>query len=185
MTENRDEGAKPDGQEEIRVAEVMQQIRAGIRQRQAELATVGGRVLSGEEEHLAQQLRELQAKAHIREQPFTSDKPIIGRLIVFIRETWNSVSTKWYVRPMLRQQNIFNQAMTQMVHELHKRLEELDQLVIGSDRDVTLLARKVAEGEYQMRQWKRQATEERIVLARRLTELEKALAILDDHDADK
>jgi hypothetical protein len=129
-----------------------------------------------EEEQLNRRLRELWSRAHIKEQPFASDKPIIGRLIVFIREKWNSVAARWYVRPMLHQQNLFNQAATRMIQELLERSDELDRRVIGSDQDLTLLARKVAEGEYEMRQWDRRVMKERDDLARRLSRLETMLA---------
>jgi GT2 family glycosyltransferase len=44
----------------------------------------------------------------IHEVPFTSQVPVLGKLIVAVRSLWNSVATKWYVRPMIQQQNIFN-----------------------------------------------------------------------------
>ncbi len=173
MLENPGESATPDSQEEIQVAEVMEQIRAGIRQRQAELATLGGRRLGGEGERLRQRLSDLRTMGHVRERPFVSTKPVIGRLIVFVREMWNSVAAKWYVRPMLSQQNIFNQTIAEMIIDLHQRLDEMDQRAISADQDVTLLARKVAEGEYRLRQWETQAVQERADLAKRLSRLEE------------
>jgi hypothetical protein len=146
-------------------------------------------------EQLIQRFPELQAMAHIREQPFASDKPIIGRLVVFVRETWNSIATKWYVRPMLRQQITFNVMVAQVTQELmaalqashealqasHEALQalsnELDQRVINGDRDVTLLARKIAEGEYRLRQWDERAARERADLTQRLSRLEGMLAM--------
>ena len=35
--------------------------------------------------------------------------PVFGPLIARLRAAWNSVSTKWYVRPLLQQQNEFNE----------------------------------------------------------------------------
>jgi hypothetical protein len=141
-------------------------------------------------ERLRQRLDDLHARAHIQERPFTSDKPIVGRLIVFIRETWNSIAARWYVRPMLHQQNLFNQTVTQMAQELLEtvrvlqqtqadlasQLEELDQRVIGGDRDITLLARKIAEGEYRLRKWEERASRERTELAHNLSRLEEMLS---------
>ncbi len=67
------------------------------------------------------------------------------------------------MHPILRQQNTFNQAVVQILQELSEtqseilqRLEQLDQLdqrLISMDHDTTLLARKIAEGEYRVRQW--------------------------------
>jgi hypothetical protein len=184
----------PDSPEEIRVAEVMQHIRMGVRQRQAELAAWGDRTLPGEDE---QRFRELQASAHIRERPFVSHVPIVGRFIAFFREKWNSVSTKWYVRPMLHQQNIFNQTVVQTIQEmlevhqemleaqsdLNRDLELIEERIVSGDRDATLLARKVAEGEYRARARERQTAKEWAALARRLAELEKTL-INSSKDAD-
>jgi hypothetical protein len=173
MLENTGESATPDNQEEIQVAEVMEQIRAGIRQRQAEVATLGDPRLGGQGARLRQRLSDLRAMGHIRERPFVSTKPVIGRFLVFVREMWNSVAAKWYVRPMLRQQNTFNQAVAEMIIDLQQRLDEMDQRAISADQDVTLLVRKLAEGEYRLRQWETQAVQERADLARRLSRLEE------------
>lgn len=181
-----DEVVTPQSQQEIPVAEVMQQIRAGIRQRQAELAAWGERAPSEEQEQLNQRYRELQAKARIQERPFVSHVPLLGRFIALFRETWNSVAAKWYVRPMLRQQNVFNQTVAQMLQELfaaqadlrrrldetNRYLEQIEERVIRSDQDLSLIARKTAEGEYRIRRWERQTTAEQAALDRRLAELE-------------
>ena len=179
MLENPEEVFASGSSEEVRVAEVMQQIRVGIRQRQAELAAWGDRVLPGEDE---QRFRELQASAHIRERPFVSHVPIVGRFIAFFREKWNSVAAKWYVRPMLHQQNIFNQTVVQTIREvleaqadLNRYLELIEERMVSSDRDATLMARKVAEGEHRARARECQMAEEQTALAHRLDKLEKML----------
>lgn len=140
-------------------------------------------------ERLYQQLSELHARASIQERPFTSDTPVVGRLLVRLRKAWNSVATKWYVRPMLHQQNLFNQAVIQAYQELleahveHNRelqeknrqlealLEQVEAWLINSEQDVTLLGRKLAEGEHRVRQWERQSLEAREALSRQLSEL--------------
>jgi uncharacterized protein YlxW (UPF0749 family) len=134
---------------------------------------------------------ELQAKAHVQERPFVSHVPVVGRLIAFIRHLWNSVAARWYVLLMFQQQNAFNQAVVQAVRELiqihiqtEQYLEQIENRIISSDQDLTLLARKIAEREYRVRQWERQATEERAALARRLAELDEMLATLDNKGAD-
>jgi hypothetical protein len=53
-------------------------------------------------------MAELEARQTIREQPFRSDVPIIGPLISRFRAMWNSISTRWYVLPLLQQQSEFN-----------------------------------------------------------------------------
>ena len=53
-------------------------------------------------------LSQLRTKQRIQEQPFISHVPVFGPLIAHLRAAWNSVSTKWYVRSLLQQQNEFN-----------------------------------------------------------------------------
>lgn len=126
-------------------------------------------------ERLALLLDALHEGAQVREQPFTSDKPIIGRFIVFVREKWNSVAAKWYVRPMVQQQNQFNATVVNALQEMNRRLEQLEEWLIHTDRDATMMARQVAEGEVQFGQWHRQAEEERAELAQQLSRLERML----------
>lgn len=54
---------------------------------------------------------ELLALWEIPEPTFTSQVPVLGPLIVVFRRMWNSVATKWFVRPMMRQQVQFNGAV--------------------------------------------------------------------------
>jgi hypothetical protein len=140
-------------------------------------------------ERLVQRLRELQARTHIQEQPFASDKPYVGRFIVFLREKWNSVAAKWYVRPLLRQQNLYNQAVTQTIQEFiemqTERLDELEQRVMGGEDDVTLLTRTSAEGEYRAGQWRKQMTQEWADLVGRLSRLEEMLAAMNSEGGDE
>lgn len=77
-------------------------------------------------------------KATIEERPFISNTPIIGGAIVRVRELWNSVSTKWYIRPLLNQQNRFNQIVA-------AQLQEHDIWHISHDQQQTELARQLAE----------------------------------------
>lgn len=51
---------------------------------------------------------EMREQSVVRETPFTSQLPVLGRLIVTLRYAWNWMSTKWYVLPLVRQQNSFN-----------------------------------------------------------------------------
>lgn len=133
-------------------------------------------------DRLEGRLLDLHAKAHVKEQPFTSGAPVLGRLLVLVRETWNSVATKWYVRPMLHQQNLFNQAVLEAVQEilqaqrvLSQRLEEFDQRLVGGDQDLTLVARANAENDYRLRQLGERVKQERAALAERLSRLEALL----------
>ena len=44
----------------------------------------------------------------LQEQPFHSDKPLVGRLIVWFRTLWNNVATRWYIIPIMQQQTAIN-----------------------------------------------------------------------------
>lgn len=59
----------------------------------------------------------LQQLAKIEERPFTSQTPLVGPLIVKLRTWFNSISTKWYVRALLVQQNEFNKQIVQAVDQ--------------------------------------------------------------------
>lgn len=196
--------------QDMHVEQVLQQIRAGVRQRQAERAANRSARQQTKErdkqwEQIDQRITELQARARIQERPFVSHAPVVGRLITFIRSTWNNVATRWFVLPMVHQQNAFNQTVVQTFRELihtqdqlsarldeikdhldtrideaNQYLEQVEERLISSDQDVTLLARKIAEREYHVRQWERRAAKERTELARHLERLEEILTVLED-----
>jgi len=113
-------------------------------------------------------IAELEARQTIRERPFRSDVPIVGPLIAWFRTAWNSVSTRWFVLPLLQQQNEFNALMVAYLRRLERALDErlrmsderlrtlderlrtLDERLINLDRDQTSLTRNVAELTYQL-----------------------------------
>jgi septal ring factor EnvC (AmiA/AmiB activator) len=98
-------------------------------------------------------LREL---GRLREEPFRSSVPVFGGLIAAFRTAWNSVSTKWYVRPMMAQQTAFNEAVVDSlesvqasVADAHGALdalqEELDRRLLAQDRDHVRLTHDLGE----------------------------------------
>ena len=68
---------------------------------------------------------DLMAQEPLHEKPFTSHVPILGPLIVAFRTAWNSLSTRWYVLPIMQQQARLNQQMLLVLNELAQR-HELD-----------------------------------------------------------
>lgn len=110
-------------------------------------------------------------KAEIQEQPFRSPTRLVGPLIARFRTLWNSVSTKWYVRPLLQQQNRFNQLTVQRLHDHDVRLLE-------QDREQTTATHDLAELTTQLRQTNRRLA----AIERRLRRLE---AQLDAEDEDE
>jgi GT2 family glycosyltransferase/chaperonin cofactor prefoldin len=112
----------------------------------------------------------LKEKWRVQERPFASHTPVVGPLIARFREAWNNVAAKWYVRPLVQQQNEFNALVVQRLQalesfeELQDLATELDARVLDNDRDDTALARKVGELTYAA-----------LRLEQRLAELEKRL----------
>lgn len=77
-------------------------------------------------------------KAEIKEQPFRSPTRVVGPLIARLRSLWNSVATKWYVRPLLQQQNQLNRMLVE-------RLQDHDVRLLEQDREQTASAHDLAE----------------------------------------
>ncbi|HEY0781847.1 MAG TPA: hypothetical protein VGE98_05270 [Thermoanaerobaculia bacterium] len=94
------------------VAAVLHQIRSGVRQRQAEIATLQG----GEEVKL--RLLELKTLEYLDEPIAFSPRPVTGKLLVFVRKAVFHLFLKWYLRPMRERQNRFNQVASQLIGEL-------------------------------------------------------------------
>ncbi len=87
-------------------------------------------------ERLEKQLVELKKSWKVEEKPFRSALPFVATL----REKFNSISTKWYVRPLLQQQVDYNGAVARV-------LETLVQLTVGqdaaNDMEYTVLASRL------------------------------------------
>lgn len=96
-----------------RVAEVLQKVRSGVRQRRAESAT-----LSAGGMETRNGLLMLKSREYVQEPVVFSHRPRWGRLIVFARKAFFHVFLKWYLRPLLEQQNGFNQAASRLIEDL-------------------------------------------------------------------
>jgi hypothetical protein len=77
----------------------------------------------------------LQKMAQVQERPFSSTLPLIGPIVAGFRQLWNSISTQWYVRPLLEQQNQFNQILVARLQELEARLISQDQELSALTQD--------------------------------------------------
>jgi GT2 family glycosyltransferase len=91
------------------------------------------------------------------ERPFTSTLPLIGPLVAHFRTAWNNVSTKWYVRGLLQQQNSINR-------QLVTRLQFMDERLVEQDQAHSQLVYDVAELSAQLVQMNRllQSLDERL-----------------------
>ncbi len=98
------------------------------------------------------ELEELREKGTVVERPFASSTPLIGSLIVWLRTAWNNVAARWYVRPLLKQQNVFNQlATTELEIHLQRGSQQTQQL-IEQDRAQMQLVHETAVLTAQVRQ---------------------------------
>jgi chromosome segregation ATPase len=60
-------------------------------------------------------LAQLRTLAVLQEHQFRSEVPLVGPLIAGFRALWNSVATRWYVRPLMQQQSEFNQQIVALL----------------------------------------------------------------------
>ena len=120
----------------------------------------------------------VEAAQTVREQPFVSHAPLVGPLLVRLRQAWNWMSTTWYVRPLLAQQNTFNARVTAL---LRTALAELE--AARWERDLVRLDLDERERAWQARQTETEAdvlraAHESNALLRRLAHVEGATARL-------
>lgn len=105
--------AEPAPSDDLRVAEVLQQVRSGVRQRRAEATT-----LAAGAEETRSGLLALKNREYVQEPVAFSHRPRWGRLIVFLRKAFYHLFLKWFMRPVLEQQNGFNQAAARLTEDL-------------------------------------------------------------------
>lgn len=73
----------------------------------------------------------------LRERPFHSDKPLLGRLIVWFRTLWNNIATRWYVIPLIQQQTAIN-------HRLHAEIAGLHAEIVGLHAEIADLREELS-----------------------------------------
>lgn len=126
----------PAAPEPPRVEEVLQRLRAGVRQRQAEIATLGG---SDQAKH---KLAELTAREYVQEPIAVSPRPVLGRWIVFARKVIFHVVLKWFTRPVMEQQNAYNQTASRLIQDLTQNQEALARQVRDLEARLAKLERE-------------------------------------------
>lgn len=95
-------------------------------------------------------LDEMRQRARLQEYEFTSAAPVAGRSIAWLRTAWNSVATKWQVRPLMEQQSAFNQALVDWlahppgVTGFDSRLVDHDRNLSRTVHDAGTLATRAA-----------------------------------------
>jgi hypothetical protein len=114
-------------------------------------------------------LEQLASTWEVQERPFVSTAPLIGPIVARFRAAWNSVSTKWYVRAILQQQNGFNRLLVLHLQELQRRLDDADARLIDEDHDLSAAIHDLGE-----------LTIALVSLERRLAQLEERFAPAGD-----
>jgi len=81
----------------------------------------------------------------IGEQPFRSSKRFVGPLIDWVRSLGFALFSKWYLGPLIEQQNKVNR-------ELVARLEAGQEIAVALDHELTDLRRQQAEVVYKLQE---------------------------------
>lgn len=122
-TDHHDQPAPEAG----RVAEVLAQLRAGVRQRQALLATVPEETLQ-----LPASLAQVQATQYLERPVPHSHRRWLGPPIVFAKKVVYHLFMKWYLSSLLQQQTDFNRAVAVALQDLFERQRALARAIAES-----------------------------------------------------
>lgn len=118
------------------VEAVLQQLRSGVRQRQAEAATAREGLAGA-----ARRILELRQREFVQEPMPFSHRPGLGSAIVLARKAIYKLFGRWWGRAVLEQQNGFNriasQTLQDLIEEQQRALERVraleQRLAAGAD----------------------------------------------------
>jgi hypothetical protein len=110
-------------------------LEAAVRQRRGELAALGGA-----DDEVGIRLAELRQREFVQEPRPVSPRPVLGRLVVFVRKAAYHLFFKWHARAVLQQQNEFNQTAAAL-------LSDLAESERAHRREIERLRARVAELE--------------------------------------
>lgn len=92
----------------------------------------------------------LAKKGVVRERPFTSQLPVIGKVVARLRAMWGSVAMRHYVRALQQQQNEFNQLLLTALTQHQARLAQQDAQGIALVQTFTTLQNQAAQVDEQL-----------------------------------
>lgn len=95
--------------------------------------------VQGAESSNHEALIDLMVIHQLEEPEFSSEAPIIGSLIVQLRKFWNWMSTKWYVRPIIRQQTTVNGQIAILLLEMEAWMNEKNKIITDLQEKVNRL----------------------------------------------
>jgi hypothetical protein len=101
----------------------------------------------------------------LEEHRFRSNTPVFGSFIAWIRSMAYNIAARWGVQAVIARQNQINalfvaqlqdmarylEDLTRHLEDLGTRLQEYEERLIDQDRDLTLLARTLAEVDLRQR----------------------------------
>jgi hypothetical protein len=96
---------------------------------------------------MEQLLAALEAHHTLTEVPFTSRVPLIGGLIAWLRTQWNNIATRWYVLPLMKQQNEINALWLTIYNE---QVDIFQQQMTALEQDQVEVIQQMAELEYHL-----------------------------------
>jgi hypothetical protein len=96
---------------------------------------------------LHQMLAEMTDRAHLQELTFTSQIPVLGRLVAAARNAWSWMAARWLGQHLMRQQTAFNCTAVQFGRELVHRQEAELRLVRQLEDRVRDLEARLAKLE--------------------------------------
>lgn len=108
--------------EDERTDAILDSLKEAVRQRLAELA-------ADEAASQAGGLPDLEAVRVLEEPASVSARPRLGPLITLWKRAVKRLAIAWYVRPLIGQQNDFNQAAATRLAELAAEVERLERRV--------------------------------------------------------
>ncbi len=88
-------------------------------------------------------LEEMETAWQIEDQPFRSTMPVLGAIIAAFRTAWNSISAKWYVLMLFKQQMKFNRLS-------RRAISAITAYVWDNDAALTLLEERCSQLEQRL-----------------------------------
>ena len=140
--------------ESERVARVLAELRAGVRQRQGELASLGIDPVANDV-----RLARAWALSELHEPPCESPRPLVGKLLVALRRTFFDFFVRWHAAPLRQQQSELNQEHVRLLGEVLSELAELRRRHEQLERQLGRLARRLDAAEPQEREPGRDGSE--------------------------
>jgi hypothetical protein len=125
---------------------------------------------NAELDHIDARVAEIQRRKAVAEIPLTSRIPAAGALVVWTRRAWAWLATVWYVRPLVQQQNVVNE----LVSDVLTRLAMLERNLSVEGAENMWRSRASIESSLETERLFMQVSKDLARLERRVRELERS-----------